>query len=261
MLKQNTLKKLAIRLIVADPKYQIREGLDPQRLRKYQETYSKTPKKIPPILVARINGKYYVVDGFHRLQAATNAGIQEIEVEICADNETDAMWIALGSNHDHGLPAAWKDKKKAVLIALKEFPDRNYAIISEHVHCSDSYVCRINKQYQVRTGSDLTEKTLGKDGKYHPRTKKKSTASVPKPLPKKEIKEKKQEVSSKQAKPAVTEIPSCIPEKSVEELFRKFKRDFESLPEQEATEYGCKVADYLICERFPLSWNEDSGKE
>ena len=53
---------------------------------------------------------------------------------------TDAIWFALGANRDNGDRLSKNDKKNAVLLALKTWPDRSERDIAEQIGCARSYL-------------------------------------------------------------------------------------------------------------------------
>ncbi len=78
--------------------------------------------KFPPLDVFNIGDKLLLVDGFHRLVAYRQAGIDTVEVNIFEGTEREAILHAVGANADHGLRRTNADKLKAVLTLLTD-PD------------------------------------------------------------------------------------------------------------------------------------------
>ncbi len=68
--------------------------------------------EFPPIKVANVGGKLYVVDGFHRLEAARQAKRTQIAAEIAPMSEKAAVALAINANALHGLPLSQKDKQR-----------------------------------------------------------------------------------------------------------------------------------------------------
>ena len=58
------------------------------------------------------------------------------------------------------------DKKHAILLALKTWPDRSQREIAEQIGCSQPWVCDIKKQ--VIGAYQLPDHVTGKDGKGFP---------------------------------------------------------------------------------------------
>jgi hypothetical protein len=98
------VRTLRISDILRDSRLQVREGLDEGTIRRYADGM-KAGVEFPPIKVARINGAYVLVDGWHRLEATASVGQCNIEAETVpvADFE-QAGWLAAAANLAHGLP-------------------------------------------------------------------------------------------------------------------------------------------------------------
>ena len=74
------------------------------------------------------------------------------------------MRAAGGGNRGAGLNAA--DKRHAILLALKAWPDKSSSQIAQQVGCSDQYVLDLRKQ--VPSSWNLPSRVTGKDGKSYP---------------------------------------------------------------------------------------------
>jgi len=73
-----------------------------------------------PAVVAYYDGTdYWLADGFHRVEAAKRANV-ELAVDVRAGTVRDAKLHAAGSNADHGLRRTNEDKRRAVLMLLKD---------------------------------------------------------------------------------------------------------------------------------------------
>lgn len=72
----------------------------------------------PPIELVFDGENYWLWDGFHRLDAASAAGLPTILANIQKGTLQDAEWYALGANKNHGLRRRAEDKRKAVRLAL-----------------------------------------------------------------------------------------------------------------------------------------------
>lgn len=89
--------------IVTRSDWQVRAQIDPGIVRSYA-TVTRTGGTLPPIQVARINGALYLVDGWHRLEAAKLNGEAFICAEVADMSEEEAQWAAARANLSHGLP-------------------------------------------------------------------------------------------------------------------------------------------------------------
>lgn len=166
--------------IIVDQKYQARvHGLDEETVEEYKAIYAESPEQMPPITLVRINGKLYLVAGFQRYEAATRALCESIMAIVIDGDEKTAMQEALGSNK-HGLKLSSGDKKKAIKMAVETFRDYSNTMIAELIGCSESYVRKVmdGEESQVRTGANLSDTVVGKDGKRQVRHKKAGKAVV-----------------------------------------------------------------------------------
>lgn len=108
----------------------------------------KAGAKFPPV-VAFYDGKsYWLADGFHRVEGAFSADINQIECEVRQGTLEDAQWYSFGVNQAHGLRRTNEDKKRAVKSALLHpfSTDKSDEKIALHVGCSGEWVRRIRNE-------------------------------------------------------------------------------------------------------------------
>ncbi len=74
--------------------------------------------KFPAINVCYDGQLYWVVDGFHRIKAAWQAGKEWIDADVWQGNLADAQWESYAVNRHHGLRRTNGDKQRAVKAAL-----------------------------------------------------------------------------------------------------------------------------------------------
>lgn len=101
------------------PRVQVRRAIDAETVERYQEGM-KSGAIFPPLVVFREpdTERYLVADGHQRLQAARDAKLESIEVNVRDGDETDALECALGCNAEHGLPRTQADMKNAVHLLM-----------------------------------------------------------------------------------------------------------------------------------------------
>ena len=73
---------------------------------------------------------------------------------------------ALGANRANGHRLTKADKKHAIGLAVKTWPDRSGRKLADQLGCSEKYV-RVLRD-QVRTTTHLPARVTGKDGKSYP---------------------------------------------------------------------------------------------
>ena len=143
---------------------------------------------IPPIKVWHIDGQYFLLGGFHRVEAARCAGCDTIQAKVFDGTEDEAFVIALQDNSTHGERLSPSDLKYAVGKAIQRFPDKSLRAIAKEVGRSISTVSKINSELHTLGVLKPVEKRRGIDGRdYIVKTKgttKESDAVVAKNEPK-----------------------------------------------------------------------------
>lgn len=85
--------------IVTRADWQVRGRIDEATVRSYAGIM-RGGGAMPPVSIARIEGALYLVDGWHRLEAAKLNG----EASVSDMSEKEARWAAAQANLTHGLP-------------------------------------------------------------------------------------------------------------------------------------------------------------
>lgn len=167
---------------------------------EYAEAMKKPGNKFPPIIVydtqdpvqpKRNESPLLLADGFHRLAAARRNESSHIQAEVWKGTREDAIKHALKANTTHGIRRTNDDKRRAVEIALKEWPDLSSAAIARICAVSHTFVENERKHLQPATVAGSTPpKRTGEDGKQRklplpkePKPEKKPVSAVPPPPP------------------------------------------------------------------------------
>ncbi|TFH53059.1 MAG: hypothetical protein E4G89_01170 [Methanothrix sp.] len=79
----------------------------------------------PPIILFNDGDTNWLADGYHRYKAAQRAGLEHISAEFRSGTKLDALRHALSANVSHGLRRSQADRRRAVLIGLREFSDQS----------------------------------------------------------------------------------------------------------------------------------------
>lgn len=95
---------------------QTRVALDERTVAEYADAM-REGATFPPVRVFREDGKLWLADGFHRVEAATRAGITRIDAEVTDGAFIDALRFALSCNTKHGKRVTNEDKQNAMRIA------------------------------------------------------------------------------------------------------------------------------------------------
>jgi len=78
--------------------------------------------------------------------------------------------VALGANKTNGKRLERGDVRKAVEVALREWPNKSQQEIAEQVGCNVAYVNRIKQELFTSKKLTLPATRTGKDGKSYPTT-------------------------------------------------------------------------------------------
>ncbi|WP_433893414.1 ParB/RepB/Spo0J family partition protein [Streptomyces sp. CA-111067] len=119
---------------------------------------------LPPIVVHRATMR--VVDGMHRLRAATLRGDRHIRIRLVEGSADDAFVLAVKLNAEHGMPLSRRDRTAAA-----------QRIIESHPHWSDRRIASVTGLSPGRVGAlrgragaapaQLPART-GRDGRVRP---------------------------------------------------------------------------------------------
>ena len=86
---------------------------------KYSEAM-KAGAKFPPITVAFLDGKYILVDGWHRINAFKKNGETHTQAEVLKGIDEQQIYIeAVKRNDAHGFPLSAYELRKAALLMQK----------------------------------------------------------------------------------------------------------------------------------------------
>jgi len=135
-------------------------GEDKAHIARLAET--ETP--LPPILVDRRTMR--VIDGMHRLMAASVQGRETIDVRFFVGSEADIFLRAVEENVTHGLPLSQADRRAAAERIIATHPHMSDRAIGHTVGLAAKTVATIRKS----SGEDLPQSTMrvGRDGRVRP---------------------------------------------------------------------------------------------
>jgi hypothetical protein len=144
-------------MLVLDPALQCRAGVVEEVVAEYAEAWHGTA--FPPIRVIRADEQLLVVDGWHRVHAARRAKATMIAAEVVDGTRRDALLEAVRANRQHGLQRTTVDKRRAVVVLLRDaewcqLASRKLAEIAGVTH---THVDNMRKRYGVAPGELLGE--------------------------------------------------------------------------------------------------------
>lgn len=99
-----------------------------------------------PMTVIKVGSKYKVIEGFTRGRAAKHVKRSTVEAVVIEGGHGQALEIALKANSVHGYRRTNSDKRKSVIRAIAEYPDRKPASIARLCAVSHTYVHQIFKE-------------------------------------------------------------------------------------------------------------------
>ena len=125
---------------------------------------AETEASLPPILVDRRSMR--VIDGMHRLLAASLRGREVIEVEFFDGSAADAFLRAVEANVTHGLPLSQADRRAAASRIIASHPYMSDRAIGESAGLAAKTVAGIRRR---STGAvPQLNARVGRDGRVRP---------------------------------------------------------------------------------------------
>lgn len=135
-------------------------GEDKAHIARLAET--ETP--LPPILVDRRTMR--VIDGMHRLMAASLQGQEVIDVIFFDGSDADVFLRAVQENVAHGLPLSQADRRAAAVRIIASHPHMSDRAIGHSVGLAAKTVAAIRKSSSEEMPQSNAR--LGRDGKVRP---------------------------------------------------------------------------------------------
>jgi hypothetical protein len=143
---------------------QPRAAMNVEAVDDYTEAMSKGDK-FPPVVVFYDGADSWLADGFHRVQAARQAGLSEIASEVHQGTRQDAQWYSCGANRTNGLRRTNKDKQRAVKAALAHpnAAEISNGVIAAYVGVTEATV----RNWREKSTSQLSKlnRRRGRDGR------------------------------------------------------------------------------------------------
>ena len=99
----------------------------------------------PPIDVISDGTDYFVVDGFHRLEAKRELEALSIAANVTTGTQTDAIWQSYSANRSHGLPRQKGVVKRIIesILCNPEWSKKPLTEIAKHVGATRVYVSKV----------------------------------------------------------------------------------------------------------------------
>lgn len=106
-------------LVTADRRAQSRSAVNAEVVADYAEAM-QAGATFPPVTVYHDGETYWLADGFHRIDAALQAGVASILADVRKGGLRDAVLFSVGANGVHGLRRTNDDKRAAVMTLLND---------------------------------------------------------------------------------------------------------------------------------------------
>lgn len=119
---------------------------------------------LPPILVDRRSMR--VIDGMHRLMAASLRGLETIDIKFFDGSEVDVFLRAVQENVTHGLPLSQTDRRAAAERIIVSHPHMSDRAIGQVAGLAAKTVAAIRKRL-----TDVVPRSnarVGRDGRVRP---------------------------------------------------------------------------------------------
>lgn len=171
--------KVKIEKIIVDMGFNLRGELDKQLISEYQETLDV----MPPVTIYDTERGYILVDGFHRLAAAKQKELDEINADIKQGSVQDALAFACIANLKHGKQLTSQERQNAIRQYIKLNVGKSNRLIAEDVGCDEKTI-RIYRSRMEDDGEIETQKKrVGKDDRVIDKVTAEFSAVEPEPEP------------------------------------------------------------------------------
>ena len=160
-------RELQIKDIIADEGFMIRNSLDKQVVSQYKDDY-ETIIQQAPITVYDTPAGLYLVDGFHRINAARQLNKETISAVIKHGSVEDAYAAACLANLRHGKPLSRTEKQKAIKEFIKLHPKWSNVKLATKISCSDETIRRYRKELEAIGEIEPQDTRISKDGQLQP---------------------------------------------------------------------------------------------
>jgi hypothetical protein len=159
----DTNTHLPLNDIVAAPELQPRvSGIDLQHVRKLEPVHSHWP----PLKIVNRNGRYLLVDGFHRYAAAQKLGLEQVSVTVLEVSETEDLHaLAFALNASHGSPLKLSDRRAFAGRLLRSHPDRSDREIGRQSGLVQPTVAKVRRELEQQAQIPVTTTRVGRDGR------------------------------------------------------------------------------------------------
>ena len=158
------VRELPVDDLVLDETLNLRDRLDTETVERYDEAWDR----MPPVTVFEVDGRWLLVDGFHRHASALRRDRRTIPAEIRTGTFADALDYAALANLAHGLPLSRVERRRVVETRLRLHPDWSDRRLSEEMGIGRELIARVRKQLVDAGQLPASSVRVGADGKTYP---------------------------------------------------------------------------------------------
>ena len=196
---------------------QARQGIVNETVDKYAECMIEGDT-FPPVVLFHDGSGYYIGDGHHRVLASMRNDFIDIEAEVRAGTQQDALWYALGANRINGQGMSKGDIRHAVAVALKTWPEKTQQAIADQVGCSIGTVNGIKQVIFKNENHSIPDTIVNAQGRTRPTTYQKHESDVTtncniepeKEMPDETGEEKREEATTIEKPKRMKYTPPCM---------------------------------------------------
>lgn len=125
---------------------------------------AESEEQLPPIVVHGQSMR--VIDGLHRIRAATLRGEEKIEAKIYHGSDADAFVLAVRMNIAHGLPLTRSDRTRAAVRIIISYPQWSNRMIATATGLSAGTIAKLRRRATAQNTQATSR--VGKDGRKRP---------------------------------------------------------------------------------------------
>lgn len=160
-------EEVSIKKIVADKEIFPRIMIDSYHVAELTKLIKeKTKIKAVTVYKDKKKNKYYLVDGFHRLEAHKRAGKKIIWCNICLGSYREAYIDACEANAFHGKRLTNEDKNRIVTRLLNDKKESEWSdcSIAEKCGVSQPFVGKVRSKLKSQNGYESPKKRRAANG-------------------------------------------------------------------------------------------------
>lgn len=162
------IKQVPLSDLKFDVRLQCRATMDQSVIEDYRDIFVQAKHNVwpfnEPMEAVEVDGVLYVTNGFTRGNAAMSAGRKLVNVNVIKGDWEVAVRLACKANATQGQRRTNADKKRAVLIALRELASLSVQQIADACDVSRAFVSTVRAKEHIEPPAVVS----GADGKQYP---------------------------------------------------------------------------------------------